>query len=90
MPIYVSLGVSFVFILLPTDSISASIFKAKKSIGFKLPYKEAQAYYNTDYDIANPVYNQKNKKKKNTHFLKNVGDMANLFNYLSNAGGITS
>lgn len=84
IPIYIGLILTGVYIFLPTDKINEIVFKFKKHEGYKPPYKEVQGNFNTDYDIANPVYHQINKKKKNYNFFKAVGEMGNLFNYLTN------
>lgn len=83
--IYVGVGLSVIHILIPTDKINQRIFSPKKGMceGYKPTYKEVEGNFNTDYDIANPVYHQINKKKKNTKYFKAIGDLGGLFNFLT-------
>jgi hypothetical protein len=73
IPIYLSLFISTIYAILPTDKISKKLFVFQKYEGYKPSYKEVQPNFNTDYDIANPVYHQINKKKKNNKYFKAIG-----------------
>lgn len=77
--IYVSIGLSFLNLILPMDRINKKIIKLKNDSLVCPPYEQVEDKFEVTYEMTNPAYECKKKRKRDVFLFNHVfgGDTNN-------------
>lgn len=64
IPIYVSMGISFLNLILPMDTLNKKLFKLQKDSEVSPSYTEVEGKFDVTYEMTNPGYTCKRKRKR--------------------------